>query len=154
MNQDKNLKKTLLIYLFIYTFQFICGILLCLYFPPSNDYFYLWYIITILSFISFIKFFFTLNLYLNYSQYNSDSHNSSFKNFILIIDFILSCILLFSFFYYYSSISSISFLYKFIIYQRLIILFILIPFLLIFFLKYLYHIYDENFNYSNNINHI
>ena len=149
MSYNNKVNNALNFYLFIYTVQIISGILFPIYYSPSSNYLYLWYTFIILSSISLLKFFFTLQLKFN-DKNNEESQCSSFKYILLILESALSCIFLFSFFYYSDSIAQQALLYKILLYQRIIFIFIIIPIFLIIFIQQVCYYFFGDTSYDSN----
>jgi|AP46_1055502.scaffolds.fasta_scaffold28176_1 hypothetical protein len=149
MSYNNKVNNALKFYLFIYTIQVISGILFPIYYSPSSNYLYLWYTFVILSSISLFKFFFTLQLQFKY-QINEDSPCFSFKHILLILETALSSIFLFSFFYYSDSIAQQALLYKILLYQRIIFIFIIIPIFLIIFIQQVCYYFFGDTSYDSN----
>lgn len=149
MSYNNKVNNALKFYLFIYTIQVISGILFPIYYSPSSNYLYLWYTFVILSSISLFKFFFTLQLQFKY-QINDDSPCFSFKHILLILETALSSIFLFSFFYYSDSIAQQALLYKILLYQRIIFIFIIIPIFLIIFIQQVCYYFFGDTSYDSN----
>ena len=149
MSYNNKVNNALKFFIFIYTIQVISGILFPIYYSPSSNYLYLWYTFVILSSISLFKFFFTLQLQFKY-QINEDSPCFSFKHILLILETALSSIFLFSFFYYSDSIAQQALLYKILLYQRIIFIFIIIPIFLIIFIQQVCYYFFGDTSYDSN----
>ena len=149
MSYNNKVNNALNFYLFIYTVQIISGILFPIYYSPSSNYLYIWYTFIILSSISLFKFFFTLQLQFK-DKNNEETPCFSFKYILLILEAVLSCIFLVSFFYYSNSIAQQTVLYKILLYQRIIFIFIIIPiFLIILIQQFCYYLFG-NTSYDSN----
>ena len=149
MSYNNKVNNVLNFYLFIYTIQIISGILFPIYYSPSSNYLYLLYIFITLSFISLFKFFFTLQLQFK-DKNNEESPCSLFKYILLILETALSCVFLVSFFYYSNSIAQHDVLYKIILYQRIIFIFIIIPIFLIILIQQVCYYLFGNTSYDSN----
>lgn len=149
MSYNNKVNNALKFFIFIYTIQVISGILFPIYYSPSSNYLYLWYTFVILSSISLFKFFFTLQLQFKY-QINEDSPCFSFKHILIILETALSSIFLFSFFYYSDSIAQQALLYKILLYQRIIFIFIIIPIFLIIFIQHVCYYFFGDTSYDSN----
>jgi len=149
MSYNNKVNNALKFYLFIYTIQVISGILFPIYYSPSSNYLYLWYTFVILSSISLFKFFFTLQLKFN-DKNNEESQCSLFKYILLILESTLSCIFLISFFNYSDSIAQQALLYKILLYQRIIFIFIIIPIFLIIFIQQVCYYFFGDTSYDSN----
>jgi len=149
MSYNNKVNNALNFYLFIYTVQIISGILFPIYYSPSSNYLYLWYTFISLSSISLFKFFFTLQLKFK-DKNNEESPCFSFKYILLILETALSCIFLVSFFNYSNSIAQQDVLYKILLYQRIIFIFIIIPIFLIILIQQVCYYLFGNTSYDPN----